>query len=64
MVRYDGYRQRHAHLFCHSCGKVVDVPLEYDVELPQTEATKGFADVETQVYHKGYCAECLEAKKL
>lgn len=64
MVRYDGYRQRHAHLFCHSCGKVVDVPLEYDVELPQTEATKGFADVETQVYHKGYCAECLDAKKI
>ncbi len=64
MVRYDGYRQRHAHLFCHGCGKVVDVPLEYNVELPQTEKTKGFADVETQVYHKGYCAECLEAKKL
>ena len=32
------------------------------MELPQTKETKGFADVETQVYHKGYCAECLEAK--
>lgn len=64
MVRYDGYRQRHAHLFCHSCGKVIDVPLDYDIVLPQTEETKGFADVETQVYHKGYCKECLDAKKI
>ena len=54
MVHFDGYRERHAHFLCQSCGKVIDVPLDYDVELPKTEQTKGFADVETHVYHRGY----------
>ena len=53
MVHFDGYRERHAHFLCQSCGKVIDVPLDYDVELPKTEQTKGFADVETHVYHRG-----------
>ena len=60
MVHFDGYRERHAHFLCQSCGKVIDVPLDYDVELPKTEQTKGFADVETHVYHSGYCSECTE----
>lgn len=60
MVHFDGYRERHAHFLCQSCGKVIDVPLDYDVELPKTEQTKGFADVETHVYHRGYCSECTE----
>lgn len=64
MVHYDGYRQRHAHFLCLSCGKLADVPLDYDVEFPKTEEMKGFTLEETQVYHKGYCNECLEAKKL
>lgn len=60
MVHFDGYRERHAHFLCQSCGKVIDVPLDYDVELPKTEQTKGFVDVETHVYHRGYCSECTE----
>lgn len=60
MVRYDGYRQRHAHFLCVACGKIADVPLEYDVEVPVSDETKGFAVEETQVYHKGYCSKCVQ----
>ena len=60
MVHYDGYTQRHAHFLCQSCGKIFDIPLEKDVEFPKTEATKGFTDIDTQVYHKGYCTNCLK----
>ena len=61
MVRYDGYRQRHAHFLCLSCGNVTDIPLDNDVEFPRTEEIKDFAVEETQVYHKGYCSKCIKA---
>ena len=58
MVRFDGYKQRHAHFRCLSCDKIFDVVLDNDVEFPLNEETKKFKNIETHVYHRGYCPEC------
>ena len=63
MVRFDGYNQRHAHFRCLNCNKVFDIPLNHDVEFPKEEATKDFQNIETHVYHRGYCSECAKEKK-
>ena len=61
-VRFDGYKQRHAHFRCLECDEVFDISLDRDVEFPQEDGLRGFKAVETHVYHRGYCAECAKKK--
>ncbi|MBR5784599.1 MAG: transcriptional repressor [Bacteroidales bacterium] len=63
MVRFDGYKQRHAHFKCISCNEIYDVELDHDVEFPNNETTKDFENIETHVYHRGYCAKCAKKKE-
>ncbi len=61
-VRYDGYKQKHAHFRCLRCGNVFDIPLEENIIFPESDETKGFIVMETQVYHNGYCIDCIRKK--
>ncbi len=57
-VRYDGDIFRHSHFRCKSCGKIFDLPAG---SIPALEPSlpSGFSLVETQVYYKGYCKDCI-----
>lgn len=56
-TRYDGNTHPHAHFICLGCGKVHDVE-GVDLEAVAKTNHNGLQITETQVYYKGYCAEC------
>jgi Fur family peroxide stress response transcriptional regulator len=63
-ARYDPNTERHHHLTCLSCHKVLDledrtVPR---VDLPRIPA-KGFEISDYSVHFKGYCPDCLKRSK-
>jgi Fur family transcriptional regulator, peroxide stress response regulator len=63
-ARYDPNTERHHHLTCLSCHKVIDVedgPVE-KVELPKSQ-TRGFEIMDYSVHFKGYCPECSRKAK-
>jgi len=55
--RYDPDTSRHHHLICVSCRKVVDIPGDFAIELP--ESSQGdFTVTHNQVEFYGLCARC------
>ena len=60
-ARYDPNTERHHHLTCLSCHKVMDVPdgMVRQVGLPRP-AAKGFEIRDYSVHFKGYCPDCLK----
>jgi Fur family ferric uptake transcriptional regulator/Fur family peroxide stress response transcriptional regulator len=56
-VRYDANIFRHAHFRCKRCGSVFDVPVD-NVEALTKKAAGDLVITESQLYYKGYCAEC------
>lgn len=52
----------HHHLVCRSCGAVVDLPCDHDLEscLPPP-ATHGYADVRAEIVFWGTCPACRSA---
>ncbi len=59
-ARYDPNTERHHHLTCLSCHKVIDVeegPVQR-VQLPKAQA-RGFEILDYSVHFKGYCPDCL-----
>ena len=61
-ARYDGNTFKHAHLKCLECGNVFDIPLCDSFKPHEVEQTNGFTILDTQVYHNGYCNNCLKKK--
>lgn len=65
-ARYDPNTERHHHLTCLSCHKVMDVEDErvHKIDFPRS-ASKGFEVMDYSVHFKGYCPDCLkkDAKK-
>jgi len=63
-ARYDPNTERHHHLTCLACHRVVDV--EDDrlkrVELPKSRA-QGFEITDYSVHFKGYCPDCAARLK-
>ncbi|MED9995395.1 MAG: Fur family transcriptional regulator [Paludibacteraceae bacterium] len=57
-VRYDACIDPHAHFICLGCGCVHDVAPIY-LDKVHMEKYKNLNIIETQVYYKGYCDECL-----
>ncbi len=59
-ARYDPNTERHHHLTCLSCHKVMDVEdgTLQRLQLPKAQA-KGFAIRDYSVHFKGYGPECL-----
>lgn len=58
-IRYDGRNDEHCHLVCSSCGKIMDIDLEFfngvDARLQQET---GFMVAEHGIVLKGVCKEC------
>lgn len=53
----DGETKPHAHLLCKQCGKIIDVPINKNLELKMID---GNLVQETHLYYRGICSECLE----
>ena len=55
-LRYDFNTEPHAHFKCIKCGRVLDVSLE----LPPLGSIEGHKVMETHLYLKGICKDCLK----
>lgn len=63
-ARYDPNTERHHHLTCLNCHKVVDMEDEIldQIRIPKT-SSKEFEITDYSVHFKGYCADCASKKK-
>lgn len=58
--RFDRKLTRHDHAICNKCGKLVDLELDFPVELVQTAAiTSNFKPESLEFTLRGLCPECL-----
>jgi len=62
-VCYDGNTNPHAHFYCKSCGKVVDMHEEEVPYLSKPKMMNGKIVDEIQVYYKGICNDCMSREK-
>lgn len=63
-VRFDPITERHHHLVCRQCDKVVDLegtPLA-EVSFPKTRKT-GFQITDYSIYFRGVCSDCLKKRR-
>lgn len=61
--RYDSRLERHYHIYCISCGKVFDAPLDYHIEYDeQIEKKTGFQINRHRLIFEGLCLECKNKK--
>ncbi len=59
--RYDPNTRLHHHLICSVCRKVVDIHMEFDLEVPEGRA-QGFEITGRHVEFYGVCPDCREKK--
>jgi Fur family peroxide stress response transcriptional regulator len=57
--RYDPETTLHNHLICVVCKRIVDVPEEYQLELPES-ARQDFAVIKSHVEFYGLCPKCKD----
>lgn len=63
MYHFDGETSPHLHLYCTSCGRIIDMSVE-DTSLFSKEAANiNFEILDTQILIKGRCAECIQKEK-
>ncbi|MDA8168881.1 MAG: transcriptional repressor [Nitrospiraceae bacterium] len=55
--RYDPDTEPHNHMICVLCGRVVDVHINYSLDLPR-DARQGFRVTGSHVEFHGFCPEC------
>jgi len=61
--RYDSRLGRHYHIYCISCGKVFDAPLDYHIEYDeQIEKKTGFQINRHRLIFEDLCLECKNKK--
>lgn len=58
--RYDGDIQPHCHFRCKGCGRVFDLPLDYDAEMDglAAKAVPGFRVEGHDLTFTGVCPDC------
>lgn len=57
--RFDPNTDPHNHLICLSCRKVVDITVDYRLEVPD-DMKKGFRVLSNHIEFYGLCPECRE----
>lgn len=60
--RYDPNTGAHHHIICVACKKVVDVPEEISIDLPQ-EVAQNFSILGNHIEFYGICPVCTKAQK-
>lgn len=64
VTRYELVKERHHHLVCRRCGRVIDLPLEYLQPLSQAlERDLGFAPDLEHFSLTGQCQRCRQGGK-
>jgi Fur family peroxide stress response transcriptional regulator len=61
--RYDPNVSPHCHLICIHCKKIVDVSVDYDINLPEKERS-GFEIIGKHVDFYGICPQCKRNKEV
>ncbi|MGC8756761.1 MAG: Fur family transcriptional regulator [bacterium] len=61
--RFDPNVHNHHHLMCIRCGKIIDINMDYKLDLPE-EALNGFKLIDNQIVFYGICADCIKKEKL
>ena len=57
---YDGDITPHAHFFCRNCGRVYDMPLNWQDISEMADVPAGFKVDEAALYFRGLCSNCSE----
>lgn len=57
--RFDPDIHYHHHLICIRCKKIIDVEMEYQLDLPDTAVT-GFKVLSNQIQFYGICSDCIK----
>jgi len=57
--RYDPNTKRHHHLMCDCCGKIVDIHVDYRLDLP-AQVAEEFEVIGNHVEFFGTCRPCRE----
>jgi len=60
-VCYDGCTCPHKHFYCNRCGHVFDIFDETSISQPVSMNIDGHQVLETQVYYRGLCKNCLNS---
>lgn len=60
--RYDPCVRPHHHVICVRCRKVVDIDMEFDVDVPEEKA-QGFNILHRSVQFLGVCSVCGSAAR-
>jgi len=55
--RYDPMTGNHNHLICVSCKRIIDVPVDYSLDVP-VSVKQGFEITNSQVEFYGLCPKC------
>jgi Fe2+ or Zn2+ uptake regulation protein len=64
LLRYDRRLDPHHHLHCKKCGRVFDVPMEYQDEVDREIEKKGGFLIEThRTTFEGLCRDCCNSEK-
>lgn len=62
--RFDSRLDRHYHMYCTMCGKVLDAPLSYSIEYDEeVEKETGFRISRHRVVFEGLCQDCLQKQE-
>lgn len=61
--RFDLRVDKHYHFICESCGKLYDLPVEYNRALDQMSVDGGFQIHSHQTIFKGLCPRCVKKHK-
>ena len=61
-ANYDSVPQRHHHLLCKKCGRIVDVEID-GCPIINNEIIGGHRIEEVQAYIYGVCSECLTKER-
>lgn len=60
--RFDGTASPHYHFFCSECGRVTDLPLDYQPELNASVQRQGYLVKGHEIHFFGVCDECMKKK--
>lgn len=55
--RYDPQTGNHNHLVCVSCKRIVDIPGDHQLDLPES-AKQNFTVIKSHIEVHGFCPEC------
>lgn len=59
--RYDPTTKNHNHLICISCKRIVDIPGDHQLDLPES-AKQNFTVIKSHLEVHGFCPECKNKK--